>query len=52
MTSLAQALGLLTYALLLITLPKGESPFFYSLLSVYIVNNMYEVIAGKAALET
>lgn len=52
MTSLAQALGLLTYALLLITLPKGKCTFFQSLFNVYIVNSMYEVMTEKAALDT
>jgi len=52
MTSLAQALGLLTYALLLITLPKGKCTFFHSLSNVYIVNSMYEVMTEKAAFDT
>jgi len=52
MTSLAQALGLLTYALLLITLPKGECTFFHSLFNVYTVHSMYEVMTVKAALDT
>jgi hypothetical protein len=52
MTSSAQALGLLTYALLLIILPKGECIFFHSLFNVYIVNSMCEVMTERAALDT